>query len=135
MSATIEVEGLKPLVKALRQSGTGLNKQMRVVNLEVARDAAERIRPHAPRGKGSEGDKHPGALAASIRGTAAQVRGLIKIGGGKIAYASPVLFGWPKHHIRPHPFWQEPLDEGRESMIDKYAAGVVKALKEQGLEE
>ncbi len=133
MSATIEVEGLKPLVKALRQSGTGLNRAIRTCNLAVTQELAEKMRPKAPSGTSAEHAKHPGALAASIRGTAAQVRGLIKIGGGKIAYAAPVMFGWPKHHIEPNPFYQGVLDEAHETMGARYLDAVSKTLQENGL--
>lgn len=129
MSATlVQVSGLKEMVAYFKGVGeVEMPAKIKATNLLVAAEIAAEMRDHAPVGTAAERDKHPGALRASIRGMATARRAYITIGSG-LDYAKPIIFGWPKHHIRRDPFPYETLGYQRANIAARYTAALAEAL-------
>jgi hypothetical protein len=130
MGTVVKVEGLREFTKYLRNvGGKTLPKRIRAANLEVATMAAERIASAAPRGKDSDRDSHPGRLAGATKPLATQRVGRVQIGKG-LDYARPVIFGWRRHHIEPHPYPFKVMNAFSGDIPRHYNEAVIEALKE-----
>lgn len=107
----IQVEGLRQLRKELRAAGVGY-AELKGVGLEAATIVSQAAKPLAPH--------LSGALAASIR-PAGQAKGaVVRAGSAALPYAGPQHFGWPAHHIEPHPFLYEAADDRADQVRDLY---------------
>lgn len=114
MATTVRVRGAKRLRRELRRAGVDL-KQLRAANraaAEIAKGTAVALAPvggpypRTGRGRPRTG----GRLKASLRTYASNRSGQVRAGGGRIPYAGPVHWGWPRtpgvqgSGIRPNPW-------------------------------
>lgn len=110
-SGPIRVEGLKQLRKELKAAGVGY-AELKGVGLQAATIVSQAAKPIAP--------QVTGALAGSIR-PAGQAKGaVVRAGSAAVPYAGPIHFGWPAHHIEPHPFLYEAADARVDEVRDLY---------------
>lgn len=101
----VEVTGLMELARDAKLAGdVAVPRAMRLSNLEIAKEVANKGRAGAPVGKAADGDAHPGMLAGSVRGTASPMSASVVAGGPKQPYTQAVHWGWPKHNITANPF-------------------------------
>lgn len=121
--ASVKVEGLAELQRKLSKLDKGLTTEVKAVNKEAALLVAAEVRSRAPVGSGR--DKHPGRLRNSVRAGATRMAGVVRIGGGLVAYAKPIIFGWPKRHIKPQPFPYHGLDVRRHEVVALYEKRIV----------
>lgn len=112
--AQIDVQGLKPLVKDLRQAG---DKEaldaIKAGNKAAAEIVAEQSKFEVP--------ERSGKLKASIRAAGTLRAGLVRAGKASVPYAGPIHFGWPRRHIKPQPFIYEAADKRIGEVVEAYA--------------
>jgi len=126
----IRVDGLKETVAYLRKvGGPSLAKSIQKAGKEVSTIIADRMQARAPVGSDATRDKHPGRLKSRIKPLATQRVAKVKIGAG-LDYAKPIIFGWKKHHIAPHKFPFEVMDQMKTEIPEIYEKAVEAALKE-----
>ena len=94
-SVRIDVDGLGRLRRDLRKLGDDL-ADLKDANAAVAGLVAAAAAARAPH--------RSGRLAASVRGNRAAGKATVAAGGARLRYAGPIHYGWPAHHIEPHPF-------------------------------
>ncbi len=136
MTATlIEAQGLPGFLKYLRQVGDQtMPTQIRLAGKRVAIDVAEVVRGAIPRGKEKYdhggGDKHPGALAGSVRGLATANIVHIQIGRGVAQlYARPQLFGRkPDRYKRMYDPIMDRIEAITPQIIEEYRDALVESL-------
>lgn len=87
---TVEVEGLRGLVRDLTDAGVEVD-DLKDVFAAVAAEAAATALDFTP--------KKSGALRASIRGNRAKDRAVVTFGKARVPYAGPIFYGWPKRNI------------------------------------
>lgn len=88
---SVEVDGLRQLVRGLEQAGVELDDLKDVFGTiaDYAAETAGRLTPH-----------RSGALRATVRGNRAKNKAVVMFGRGKVAYAGPIIYGWPARNIR-----------------------------------
>jgi hypothetical protein len=91
-STGIYVEGLRETSRALEKAGVDV-EDLKDVMGAIATEASNTLAPLLPR--------HTGRLAGSTRPNRAKGKAVVTIGGARVPYAAPILYGWPKRHIRP----------------------------------
>jgi hypothetical protein len=96
-SGGARVTGLNRLLKDLQAMGVEVN-DMKAAFRDIARQGAHVAGSLAP--------VRTGALARSIRGTAARNYAAVSAGGRKIDYAGPINYGWRKRNIQADRFMQ-----------------------------
>ena len=74
-----------------------------------------------------------GALAASVREASSKTSARVKAGGGKIAYAGPIHWGWPARRIKPQPFFLDAIDRRRDEIKERYDKLVDDLIKKYDL--
>lgn len=108
----IQVTGLKELGAACKKVDTGLPKEVAKINGEAAAALVPAARALAP--------KLTGRLAGSIRASATARAGVVRAGSASVPYAGPIHWGWPRHHISPHPFLVDALQDNVDKIVAKY---------------
>jgi hypothetical protein len=76
-----------------------------------------------------------GALAASVREASSKTSARVKAGGGKIAYAGPIHWGWPARRIKPQPFFLDAIDKRRDEIKERYNKLVDDLIKKYDLDD
>jgi hypothetical protein len=76
-----------------------------------------------------------GALAASVREASSKTSARVKAGGGKIAYAGPIHWGWPARRIKPQPFFLDAIDKRRDEIKERYDKLVNDLIKKYDLDD
>lgn len=76
-----------------------------------------------------------GALAASVREASSKTSARVKAGGGKIAYAGPIHWGWPARRITPQPFFLDAIDRRRDEIKERYEKLVDDLIKKYDLDD
>ena len=90
-AVSVEVDGLRQLVRGLEQAGVEL-EDLKDVFGTIADYAAETAGPFTPH--------RSGALRATVRGNRAKNKAVVMFGRGKVKYAGPAIYGWPARNIR-----------------------------------
>lgn len=113
---SVEIKGLKELVKGLKGFDGDLAAEFKGVHKAAAEDVATSARGGVP--------VRSGKLRGSIRSGTTAVTGVVRSGGGKVPYAKPIHFGWKKHNIKPNPFLYDALDKRRDDVEKRYRDAV-----------
>jgi HK97 gp10 family phage protein len=122
----VEVAGARELARLLRELGDkDLQKANRIALKTAADVVAAEARQRAP--------VQTGRLQRSIRATANQKSGSVKVGGGRVPYGNTIVWGRkagnvgspPGNHkgrnpVAGRPFPQDALDAKREEVVDIY---------------
>jgi len=111
LSADIEVEGLKQLIRKLEQAGTSVSDLKQAFN-RINNIVVYEAKNLAP--------KVSGALAGSIRAANSKNKSLIRAGGAKIPYALPIHWGWPRRNIAPSLFMTTAIDNKRDTVRQQF---------------
>lgn len=97
-AVSIEVEGLKELVRALHRVDKNIGKELRAVNKSAAETVAETARGLVP--------VVSGAMRRSIVAKSSRTSASVKVGSPvRVPYAAPVIWG---HRPRPQGGWTAP---------------------------
>lgn len=119
IKAGIQVEGAAQLRRTLKAAGDDLT-DLKATHAKVGTFVTQAAKPAAPR--------RSGALAASGRPGATQTSALIRYGGGRVRYARPIHWGWPRRNIAANPWAFETAIKTRPAWLQLYQAGVNKVL-------
>lgn len=88
---TVQVEGLREVVRDLERAGVEV-ADLKEAHARIATEGATTAKGYAPH--------RSGKLAGSVRGNKAKNKAQVIIGGARVRYAGPILFGWPRRGIR-----------------------------------
>ena len=108
----IQVRGARELAAGLRKAGIDL-KDLREQNKQAAGIVTDEGRRQVP--------VRSGRLRKTIRAGATQKAGVVP-------YANPIHWGWPSHHIEPHPFLTQAAKDTEPEWVAIYQAGVEKII-------
>lgn len=124
----IRVEGGRKLRKALTDIGEDL-QDLKELHGAIARVVAGAT--SAPRGP-------TGNLAASVRaGAGSKARAIVRAGTGetgKVPYANPIHWGWPRRHIRPNTFLTDAASQTEPRWYAMYVEGVTDIVERHAAE-
>jgi hypothetical protein len=132
----IEVQGVKVVVRQLRQMDDGTKKELKSVYIQSANIVYRNAMPRVP--------VRSGRLKGTMRVSSSTRSGSVRAGGKRSApYAGPIHFGWPNRPnmqkswyggpIAPNPFLYSALDARRSEVEDAFFRGVMKAAKKAGI--
>jgi hypothetical protein len=88
----VHIEGLRETTRALEKAGVEV-EDLKDVMGAIATEARDVMTPMLPR--------RSGTLAGSARPNRAKGKAVVTIGGARVPYAAPIIYGWPKRNIRP----------------------------------
>jgi hypothetical protein len=115
----IEVKGVRELRRSMRKAGEDLS-QMNRANQAVSGFVAARAAGSAPR--------RSGRLAGSLRGSGGRTAAIVRAGGAKVPYASPIHWGWPRRNIRAQPWISEAATSTESTWLGMYADAIEQIL-------
>ncbi len=87
----VHVEGLRETTRAFEKAGVEVDDLKDVMGA-IATEARDTLAPLLPRCSGK--------LAGSARPNRAKGTAVVNVGGARVPYAGPVIYGWPKRNIR-----------------------------------
>lgn len=117
----IEVKGSAQLARSLRKAGADA-KDLKAVN----RKAADLVVPAAQ----SQVPVRSGRLAKTIRAGATQKAGVIRAGRASVPYAGPIHWGWPGHHIKPHPYLADAAKATGPAWVNLYETEIKRIIEQ-----
>jgi hypothetical protein len=134
--SAIEVQGVKVVLRQLRQMDDGTKQELKKVYVRSAELVYRNALPRVP--------VRSGRLKGSMRVTSTTRAGAVRAGGKRSApYAGPVHFGWASRPnlqrswyggpISPNPFLYAALDARRSDVQAAFELGIMKAAKKAGL--
>lgn len=120
----VAIDGLRELVRDLVKAGVDV-EDLKDVNAEVAKVGAYVAANLAP--------SRSGALARTVRGNRAKGKAVVTAGRGRVRYAGPINYGWPKRNIRAALFLQK-TDRAMETRAPEiFEKGIAKIFEKYGL--
>ena len=123
----IDEGDLRDLRKRLKELGQ--TDWLKDLGVEAAQPALILAQQTVPR--------RTGALAGTLR-IGRNARGpTIALGTGargKVPYAGPIHFGWPKRGIEPQPFLYAAADARATQVAEAYARGLQDLIRQKGLD-
>lgn len=119
----VAINGLRELVLDLVKAGVDV-EDLKDVNAEVAKVGAYVAANLAP--------SRSGALARTVRGNRAKGKAVVTAGRGRVRYAGPINYGWPKRNIRAALFLQK-TDKVMETRAPEiFEKGIAKIFEKHG---
>ncbi|MFT4010868.1 MAG: hypothetical protein QM655_12600 [Nocardioidaceae bacterium] len=103
----VYIEGLREITRGMEKAGADLEDLKDVMN-EIASEATAVITPKLP--------MRTGKLRRSARPNRAKATARVQIGGARVPYAGPIVWGWPKRHIKPS-YAPQKTDDAMEQRI------------------
>ncbi|MCA1984794.1 hypothetical protein [Nocardioides nematodiphilus] len=91
----VYVQGLREITRAMEKAGVDV-EELKDAMGAVSDRAATVMRPFIP--------TRTGALRATAHGNRAKGKAVVTIGRGRVKYAGPINYGWPKRSIRAAKF-------------------------------
>lgn len=123
-----QVTGLRSTLRALEAAGADA-EDMKDLMHSIGETVASAARPRTPVGHG----RHPGALRDSIRAGRGKTKAVVRAGSSRVPYAGVIHYGWPAHHIAPHPFLTEALQAEHREVFQELDEGLSQILREHHL--
>lgn len=120
----IRVEGLREKIRALEAAGVSVTDLKEVFG-GIAKDAARLAASKAPR--------RTGRLAASIKGSRAKNKAVVRAGRAKVPYAGAVNYGWPARNIAGRQFMQKADKAIRPTLRPRIDTALRTLMREKGL--
>jgi hypothetical protein len=123
---SVQVEGLKGFVRSLEKAGVEVD-DLKDVFGAVAAEGAKVAAGFTP--------TDTGALRNTVRGNRAKNKAVVMFGKGRVKYAGPILYGWPKRNIvgsRTIAKTDDVLSRTAPQMLDQ---GLNKVLADLGLKD
>jgi len=88
----VHVAGLREMTRAMERAGVEVDDLKNVMGA-IATEARDVMTPNLPR--------RSGTLQNTARPNRAKGRAIVTVGTARVRYAAPLIYGWPKRHIRP----------------------------------
>jgi hypothetical protein len=123
-SGGVRVTGLNKLTRELQGLGLEVD-DLKEAFSDIAADAADKAAQFAPR--------RSGKLAGTIRGNRAKNKAVVTAGRGKVRYAGPINYGWPKRNIRADGFMQRADDAVRPTVVERLTQNIQRVIDSRGL--
>jgi hypothetical protein len=120
----LQVTGLTALARDLRKAGAD-SADLRTLMRQVGALVVKAAYPLAP--------NKTGRLAATIRAGGGKTKAVVRAGGAKVPYAGVQHYGWPAHHIAPHPFLTTAVAQQQANVIDRIEDGIQAILDKNQL--
>lgn len=120
----VRVAGLRELVRDLEALGVQV-ADLKDAFGSIARQAAELASSFAPH--------RTGRLAASIRGSRAKNKAVVRAGGTRAPYAGAVNYGWAARGIKPAGFMQKADRAMRPRVQHELQAAIDRLITNKGL--
>ena len=125
MADGVQIEGLARVVRDLQRLGLDVD-DLKGAFGDIARLGANVASSFAPR--------RTGTLAASIRGNRAKGRATVSAGGGRLAYAGVINYGWAARGIAAAGFMQRADDAVAPKAPDLLIKAINQAIVTRGLQ-
>jgi hypothetical protein len=109
------VEGAKELRRALKRAGVDV-QQLKDTHAEVAELVKARALQRVP--------VRSGALRESLRSSGTVSGAIVRAGGRRVPYASPIHWGWKKRNIEANPFIYGAADDTQANWEHAYLMGI-----------
>jgi len=122
-SATVKVDGLPRLRRALRDAGREV-ADLKAANAAAAALVAAAAAARAPR--------RSGRLAATLRGNRAVGRATVLAGGASVPYAAPIHWGWAARGIEAQPFVSEAAQATEAAWVAAYLTDIERVVDSVG---
>lgn len=119
IKAGVTVEGAAQLRRTLKAAGDDLS-DLTQAHRQVGTFVAQAAEPRVPR--------RSGALAATARAGAAKTNATVRYGGGRVRYARPIHWGWPRRNIPAQPWAYQTAIDTRPQWTALYTAAVNRVL-------
>lgn len=117
----IEINGASQLARTMRKAGADA-KDLKAVNRKAADVVVPAAQGLAP--------VRSGRLEGSIRAGATQKAGVVRAGRKAVPYAGPIHWGWPGHHIKPHPFLADAAKQTEPGWVALYEQEIQKIIEQ-----
>lgn len=88
----VHIQGLREITRAFEKAGVEVDDLKDVMGA-IATEASQTMTPLLPH--------RTGALQATARPNRAKGKAIVTVGTARVAYAAPIIYGWPKRNIRP----------------------------------
>ena len=121
----IQVAGLKEVQYSLTKLGADSRNELKPAHKAAAELVVVKARPMAP--------VRTGALRDTLRAFGRQRAGVVRAGNVSAPYAGPIVFGWPKRHIKANPFIYKAADQRRGEIIALYETRMAELIRKNGL--
>jgi hypothetical protein len=115
------VDGAKELRRALKKAGLDI-QALKDTHAEVAQLVKERALQRVP--------VRTGALRESLRSSGTVSGALVRAGGRRVPYASPIHWGWRKRNIAANPFIYGAADDTQANWEHAYLMGIQAIIRE-----
>lgn len=115
----VQVEGARELRRTMKQAGEDFT-DLKTLHAGIGAIVANRGADMAP--------KRSGALAASVRASAAASSSTVRAGFARLRYAGPIHWGWPTRNIAPQPFLTDAAQQTEAQWIALYETETDKIL-------
>lgn len=86
----VHIEGLREVTRGMERAGVEVDELKDVMGA-IASEAAQTMQGFIP--------SRSGRLRASTRGNRAKGKAEVNVGGARVPYAGPILYGWPARNI------------------------------------
>lgn len=119
-AVSVEVDGLRPLVRDLRKLEGDMLDQLKDASRRAGQIIVHYAAPRAPH--------RSGRLAAS--GRAARLAAGVRVLFGRVSvpYAGPIHWGWPARNIKAQPFAVDAAHATEPEWLHDYAAALDQAV-------
>ena len=121
----VKIEGLTAVQRELVRLGNDAKNDMKPAHQKAAEIVAQEARPKAP--------IVTGQLQSTIRAFGRQRAGVVRVGTKTVPYAGPIIFGWPKRHIKANPFIYDAADARRAEVTAAYEERMSHLIRKHGL--
>lgn len=122
----VRVQGLNKVVRALRRSGADLGEMAALMHA-LGTTVVLAARPKTP--------YLSGAVQNTIRAGRGKTKAVVRAGSARTPYTGVLHYGWPAHHITPHPFLTDALRQEQPDIYDQLDRGIMAILARAGLPE
>lgn len=120
----VRVTGLNAVVRALKEIG---------LEVDDLKDAFSSISREGARVAAGFVHSRTGRLAGTLRGNRAQNKAVIVAGRGRVKYAGPQNYGWPRRNIRAQGFMQKADEVMAPIAVARLEQEINDAIRRRGL--
>lgn len=122
---TMRIRGADKAMRALARAGAETSDMKELMHSlgEIVVRTAKPLAPHKT-----------GRLAGSIRAGRGKTKSVVYAGRKSIPYAGVQHYGWPRHHIKPHPFLVQALEARNQDIVKHLLKGLGEICDKLGLD-
>lgn len=121
----VEIEGLRQMIRTLEKAGVAV-EDLKEVFSKISEAAAHEMQSHVP--------SRSGKLRASVKGSRAKNKAVVRAGSARVRYAGPINYGWAKRGIKPANFSGKTDQVMQTKAIEMLEDGLKELLVHYGLD-